>query len=176
MLKAAGFTIKGEHEAGPDTPLTIRLVPVTHQFVYGFGWNPSTQAMLRAMQVAGVIGKTVLDVGSGTGILAIAAAKLGGVVCAVDTDPDATELIAQNAAINKVSISPCESYAVVLANLGSAEWVSDHLPEPGQTLIATIPESKQAEVLAVARDCEHVGTEVVGDGDQRFACIILRRS
>lgn len=175
MLKAAGFIIKGEHEAGPDTPLTIRLVPVSHQFVYGFGWNPSTQAMLRAIQQVGVTGKTVLDVGAGTGILAIAAVKLGGVVCAVDTDPDATELTSQNAALNHVSISPCESYAVVLANLGSAEWVADHLPEPGQTLIATIPEPKQAEVLAEARNCEHVGTELVGEGDQRFACIILRR-
>jgi len=49
-------------------------------------------------------GETVIDVGTGSGFLAILAAKLGGKVSATDADKDAVELAKKNAARNKVNI------------------------------------------------------------------------
>ena len=49
-------------------------------------------------------GKTVLDVGTGSGFLAILAAKLGGIVSATDTDKDSIALARKNAKMNNVSI------------------------------------------------------------------------
>ena len=50
-------------------------------------------------------GETVLDVGTGSGFLAIIAVKLGGMVSATDTDKDALELAAKNALRNNVNIN-----------------------------------------------------------------------
>ncbi len=52
-----------------------------------------------------VAGKSVLDLGSGSGIAAIAAALAGGVVTANDTDPNALAAIALNAKANDVKVS-----------------------------------------------------------------------
>lgn len=71
---------------------------------------------------------SALDVGTGTGILAICAAKLGaGSVMAVDIDPEAATIARRNAALNGISrklniidgdITRCPgSYDVIMANL-----------------------------------------------------------
>ena len=44
-----------------------------------------------------IIGKKVVDLGGGTGILAIGAAKIGGEVTAVEKDADAVKLARENA-------------------------------------------------------------------------------
>ena len=68
-------------------------------------------------------GMTVADVGTGSGILAIAAAKLGAsTVAANDNDPLAVKIAAENAAVNGVSVAVAETlppgpYAVVVANI-----------------------------------------------------------
>ena len=69
----------------------------------------------------------MLDVGCGSGVLAIAAAKLGfGPVSAVDTDPAAIEATKTNAAVNRVDVDvrPADARSdrlsavdIVLANL-----------------------------------------------------------
>lgn len=66
------------------------------------------QALARSIldQPALVRGRRVLDVGSGSGICAIAAARAGALtVEAADIDPDAAVAIARNAALNQVSIA-----------------------------------------------------------------------
>lgn len=72
-------------------------------------------------------GETVLDIGTGTGLLAILAAKLGGQVTAVDIVPDAINLARKNAKKNKVAIdirngnlfAPVQGnvYDVIIANV-----------------------------------------------------------
>jgi len=72
-------------------------------------------------------GETVLDIGTGTGILAILAAKMGGEVWAVDILDSAVECAARNAKLNNVDITtwksdlfkkvPKRKYDVIIANV-----------------------------------------------------------
>lgn len=72
---------------------------------FGTGTHPSTQLVLEAAEdlLEAFPGASVLDLGCGSGILAIAAAKLGAAeVCAVDTDPMAVRITGENARLNGV--------------------------------------------------------------------------
>ncbi len=71
---------------------------------FGSGEHETTLSVLEMLQqLPSIAGAKVLDLGAGTGILAIAAAKLGaGEVIAVDIDPDAVEATRRNARLNGV--------------------------------------------------------------------------
>lgn len=65
---------------------------------------PSSQGLFFCKNMKINAGESVIDVGTGSGILAIFAAKLGGKICATDIDNDAIETAKHNAARNNVSI------------------------------------------------------------------------
>jgi ribosomal protein L11 methyltransferase len=70
---------------------------------FGTGLHPSTQLCLLGLEAHDLAGQAVLDLGTGSGILAIAAARLGaGRVLAIDGDPLAVEVAQRNAAANGV--------------------------------------------------------------------------
>jgi ribosomal protein L11 methyltransferase len=70
---------------------------------FGTGLHPTTQLCLEALEGLVQPGAEVLDLGTGSGILAIAAAKLGArSVKAVDNDPVAVKTARENAAANNV--------------------------------------------------------------------------
>ena len=173
------FVIKGDWDTEPDPPnsIVIYLAPVDHRFVYGFGWNPSTQGMLQAMVREGVKDKVVLDVGTGTGILAIAAAKMGvKKVYAVETSKDALSYAQDMAKLNGVEIEfgyP-DHADVVLANLGDAKFIEEHDLSFAATIIATVPEHSDVVGRAVLLGLS-MRTDVVGEGEQRLTVLTLRR-
>jgi ribosomal protein L11 methyltransferase len=71
---------------------------------FGTGTHESTQLCLRALETMKVAGKAVLDVGTGAGILSIAAVLLGAKqVWACDVDATATRVAMENFALNQVS-------------------------------------------------------------------------
>lgn len=71
---------------------------------FGSGTHASTRVLLAWMDGHPPSGAEVLDVGTGSGILAVAAARLGARrVTAVDVDPAAVEVTAANAARNRVT-------------------------------------------------------------------------
>ncbi len=90
-------------ESYDPTPaeVVIRLEP---GMAFGTGLHPTTRLCLEAIEQRLSPGQTVLDVGTGSGILAIAAAKLGGSpVLAIDADPQAVTVAQQNVALNGVA-------------------------------------------------------------------------
>ena len=81
--------------------VVIRLEP---GMAFGTGLHPTTRLCLEALEAHLAPGCTVLDVGTGSGVLAIAAAKLGArSVLALDADPVAVSVARENVALNGVA-------------------------------------------------------------------------
>lgn len=90
-----------EVEGVGDDDLVLVLDP---GMAFGTGLHPTTQSCLLALEQVARPGMRVLDVGTGSGILAIAAAQLGAAeVAAFDTDDLAVRATEANAAINDVA-------------------------------------------------------------------------
>ncbi|MGH8274804.1 MAG: 50S ribosomal protein L11 methyltransferase [Gammaproteobacteria bacterium] len=130
---------------------------------FGTGEHPSTALCLEWLAAAELDGKTVIDYGAGSGVLAVAAAKLGAAqVFAVDTDPQALAATRANAARNDVRIeaSPPETLSarnadVLVANILArplitlaAEFIARVRPG-GRIVLAGIT-AAQADVVAAA--------------------------
>lgn len=87
--------------APQDDDLVIHLDP---GLAFGTGQHPTTRLCLQALEELVTPGMRVLDLGAGSGILAIAAAKLGARrVLALDIDPQAVRVARENVAINWVN-------------------------------------------------------------------------
>lgn len=111
-----------------DEVTTPYVVIITPKMSFGTGHHATTQLMMMAMQNIAFAGKTVLDFGTGTGVLAILAAKLGATdVTAIDNDSWSVENAIENTERNevanvKVSLASAEDvasqcYDVILANI-----------------------------------------------------------
>lgn len=72
-------------------------------------YNPSddSELLLKVIEVAP--GESLLEMGTGTGLIAIHAARLGAVVTAADLNPHATDLARRNAARNNARLDVVES-------------------------------------------------------------------
>ena len=80
------------------------VVELDPGMAFGTGTHPTTQMCLLALEDTVHPGARVLDLGTGSGILAIAAAKLGaGRVLALDTDPQAVTVARENVHRNGVA-------------------------------------------------------------------------
>lgn len=87
----------------PPDPAALSIV-LDPGLAFGTGSHPTTQLCLRWLEARVRGGESVLDYGCGSGILAIAAARLGaGDVIGVDIDPDAVRAARDNAAANRVN-------------------------------------------------------------------------
>ena len=169
---------------GPDLDRSIVLDP---GLAFGTGSHPTTRMCLEWLDAADLAGKRVIDYGCGSGILAIAAARLGAAeVSGRDIDPQALASAAENARANGVAIDIASSSTpppppadVVLANILSnplkllAPLLSS-LVAPGGSLVLAGVLERQADEVA---DCYRHGVPVAPwrsrDG---WVCLVGRRA
>lgn len=122
------------HDPAPAGEMEVVVLP---RMSFGTGHHATTWLMSRAVLGLGVAGRTGLDMGSGTGVLAIVAAKCGAAhVDAVDIDDWADENCRENVAANGVAdrVTPMlgdvrriagRRYDFILANINRNILVAD---------------------------------------------------
>ena len=162
--------------AGPDD-IVIELDP---EMAFGTGSHASTQLCLRVLEDLVQPGSAVLDVGCGSGILALAAAKLGAShVLAIDVDPVAVETAIANVERNDVdgivevrrgdiAAVAEDGYQIVVANI-NAPIICELAPSAYQKLA---PGGYCAASGLVERSVEDVRSAQVSAG---FGVVDVRR-
>jgi ribosomal protein L11 methyltransferase len=147
-------------DASASDAISIALDP---RMAFGTGLHPTTQQCLEAVSYLDLEGLRVLDVGTGSGILGIAAAKRGArEVVGIDTDPLAVRAARENAEANGVAIdarlgSAADvdgTFEVVLANLVGpvlvqvAPHLRARLETSGSLVAAGITTQAERDVLS----------------------------
>jgi ribosomal protein L11 methyltransferase len=113
------------HQPRPEFPYEIVIDP---KMAFGTGHHQTTSMMLEWILETDFAGKKVLDMGCGTGILAIMAAKLGAAeITAIDFDPVCYDSTIENARFNGINnikalcgskeVIPDEQFDIILANI-----------------------------------------------------------
>jgi ribosomal protein L11 methyltransferase len=121
------------HEPIPGFAMEIVIEP---KMSFGTGHHATTWLMMRALFDLELKGKKLLDMGSGTGVLAILAEKLGAASCdAIDIDEWAYENAVENVQRNQCSAVHCamggaellgdSTYDIILANINRNILVRD---------------------------------------------------
>jgi ribosomal protein L11 methyltransferase len=182
-----------DYEAGPGETVLI----IYPGMAFGTGRHPTTLLCLKALEQVwedmagpGSPGTwQVLDVGTGTGILALAAARLGAKVLAIDVDPEAVAAALDNVRLNAledlvwVEATPInalrQQFALILANLTAADL--SHWAEalagrtiPGGVLI--VSGFLTQDLPTVAARFAHYGLTQAGRlAQEEWSALILRR-
>ena len=148
---------------------------------FGTGEHPTTRLCLELLERFDIAERSVLDIGCGSGILAIAAAKLGAtIVNAIDVDSSAVEISRKNARANDVSLAVHQEegfgnwsrgrmWDLILANIVSATLVrlasevAGHLVPNGLWVVSGILQNNWNDVFEEATRC---GFELIERTDE----------
>ncbi len=146
---------------------------------FGTGSHPTTALCLRWLSEFPLKGQSVLDYGCGSGILGIAALKLGASeAIGVDIDPQAVDSTAYNASNNGVEM-PCglpdfplakRQFPVVVANILSnplkvlAPSLCNHVEAGGQLVLSGVLARQAEEVIAHYRQWINLAVWAERDG------------
>lgn len=149
------------HAKRPEFKYEIVIDP---KMAFGTGHHQTTAMMMQWMLGGGFERKTVLDMGCGTGILAILASKLGADrITAIDFDPLCYESTIENSALNNIGninaicgskeVIPQEKFDIILANinrnilLNQLESYVQVLGENGLIFLSGFYEGKDLEMI-----------------------------
>ena len=172
--------------ANRETPIVIVIDPSTG---FGTGHHATTRLCLELLQKRDVSGARVIDVGTGSGVLAIAARKLGAArVVAIDNDPDALQNAQHNVVRNQtadaievvkldLSTVSLERADIVLANLTAsviqryAAALQQLVAKDGALILSGFSGDEFEEV---ARALQVTPEETLVDGE--WAAVLIRNS
>lgn len=160
------FYIHPTWEKPKEGFLNIAIDPA---LAFGTGHHPTTASCLRAVAKYVRDGDEVMDVGCGSGILAMAAILKGAVVDACDTDPLSVENALANAEQNGLTYRRIwegpvnesnEKYDVIIANIVAdvlvfiANDLKKRLREGGILILSGIMDKYEDKVLRSYKSCE----------------------
>ena len=155
------------NEPNPEL-INIAIDPA---LAFGTGHHPTTASALRAIAKYVKSGDEFLDVGCGSGILAMAAMKLGAKVDACDTDPISVENSLVNAELNGLEYSNIwegsssltdKKYDMVVANIVAdvltfiAKDLKKALKDDAILVLSGILDKYENKVLNFYKDCDVV--------------------
>ncbi len=160
------FYIHPTWESPKEGRLNIAIDPA---LAFGTGHHPTTASCLRAVAKYVQAGQSVMDVGCGSGILAMAALRKGAIVDACDTDPLSVENSLVNAeqnglAYRRIWEGPVqetnELYDVIIANIVAdvlvfiAGDLRRRLKEGGIVVLSGIMDKYEEKVLRAYKTFE----------------------
>lgn len=176
------------HDAGQDIPCTLIIEP---KMSFGTGHHFTTRLMVRAMLNVSLVGKRVLDMGCGTGVLSILASKSGASrVLGVDHDQWAYENALENVERNETSsveirlgeveVLGQEEFDLILANITRNVLVNDmsayeqHLSAQGTMIVSGFLAEDVQHVLNAGYQCgiSHLSTVE----DNNWICLTFKKS
>lgn len=202
--------LAGEWEPVPDTdwlsawkaglePITIGAMTIAPPWAatpgdlviepgqaFGTGHHETTAGCLEVLQELAPGGRSLLDVGTGSGVLAIAGARAGAApVVAVDTDPAAVAATRRNAAVNGSALDVREGtvevvtgrFDIVLANLDtatvtrSAAALAERLARDGVLVVAGVSLEREGEA---ARALRAMGLDVACRRGREWTMLVAR--
>jgi ribosomal protein L11 methyltransferase len=172
-VRAGRFLVLGAHDLG-RAPINAIKVRIEAGAAFGTGHHATTLGCLLALDGLLKTGRwpRVLDIGCGTGVLAIAAARAGSItVLGADIDPDAVRIARDNARINGVRarfvladglahafLRRARPYDLVLANVLAGPLVrmsptiGAAVRRGGAIVLSGLLRSQARTVLAAYRD------------------------
>lgn len=158
-VQIENFCVIRAHFHPPVSQTKFNIV-ITPKMSFGTGHHASTFLMIQCMKEIDCYGKTILDFGTGTGVLAILAEKLGAAsVLAIDNDEWSIENANENILLNDCSrvivhkadsLSFAENYDIILANINRNVLLSgmgslkQHLAKEGVLLMSGLLEDDRA--------------------------------
>lgn len=158
----------GFHQPDPSFKYDIVINP---KMSFGTGHHETTSMVLSLQQEINHTNKKVLDVGCGTGILAIMASKLGASqVGAFDIEEWAAENSRENVSLNDCSNievrqgtiedEPADQYDIVLANINRnilirdiPKYIEFMKPAPSQLVVSGFYQHDIEDIESVAKKC-----------------------
>lgn len=184
-VTVGALTVAPPWRAEPDAA-TVVIEPAQ---AFGTGHHETTAGCLAALAEVDLAGRSVLDVGTGSGVLAIAAVRLGAAaVTGCDTDSVAVEAAGANVAHNGVDVElrlgdvtvvGSRQFDVVVANLDTATLVASAAAlvarlAGGGTLIASGVSLERADEAADA--LAHAGLPVLVRPGHEWVVLVGRKS
>ena len=174
------------HEPPDPDAIAVRLDPGV---AFGTGTHPTTRLCLRWLDENLKAGATVLDYGCGSGILAIAAGKLGaGRLTGVDIDAQALQAARANSKTNGVDADYTEPHSlhgptwdIVLANILSnplkllAPALLSRVAPGGALVLSGVLERQSDEVIEAYRGADPGVALSVWAADEGWVCLAGRR-
>ena len=170
----------------PSDPDAINIV-LDPGLAFGTGSHPTTRLCLRWLDDNLKGGESVLDYGCGSGILAIAALKLGAArAVGVDVDSQAVTASRDNAAANRVGNvqfyqpdnAPQDSYDLVVANILTnplrmlAPLLANATRQGGQIVLSGILEEQAQDVMNIYRQWFDLNAPIFEEG---WSCLSGRK-